>query len=145
MWFELSCVFCLTSFTVVLHAAGTFRVLWLLVLSAPREEIASHIRLSLRRILWIIGALLMLHWLEATMWAAFYWAFAVLPDFETSLYFSLTSYTTLGYGDVVLPKTWRLVGPFEAAVGILMFGWSTGVMVAVVSRMYLRQLQTTEG
>jgi Ion channel. len=145
MWFELSCVLCLTALTVVLHAAGTFRVLQRLLSSLQREEHASHFKLSMRRILWIIGALLLLHWLEAALWACFYWAFALLPDFETSMYFSLTSYSTLGYGDVVLPKTWRLVGPFEAAVGILMFGWSTGVMVAVVSRMYLRQLHTTDG
>ena len=96
---------------------------------------------ALRRILGVIGALLLLHWFEAAAWATFYWGFGVLPDFETSMYFSLTSYTTLGYGDVVLPRQWRLIGPFEAAVGILMFGWSTGVMVAAISRMYSRRLQ----
>jgi hypothetical protein len=58
----------------------------------------------------------------------------MFPDFEASLYFSLTSYTTVGYGDVVPLPTWRLVGPLEAAVGVLMLSWSTGFIVAAVQQ-----------
>jgi hypothetical protein len=65
----------------------------------------------------------------------------VLPDFETAIYFSLTSYTTVGYGDVVLPASWRILGPVEAGVGILMFGWSTGIMVTALTRIYGSRLQ----
>jgi hypothetical protein len=46
------------------------------------------------------------------------------------------SYTTVGYGDVHPPLSWRLVGPIEAAVGVLMMGWSTGVIVAALQRLY---------
>ena len=60
---------------------------------------------------------------------------------ETAMYFSLTSYTTLGYGDVVLPPSARLLGPIEGAVGILMFGWSTGIMVTAISRIYAGRLR----
>jgi hypothetical protein len=60
----------------------------------------------------------------------------VLPNFETSLYFSLKSYTTVGYGDVLLPTSWRLLGPIEAAVGVLMLGWSTSIIVAAVQSIY---------
>jgi hypothetical protein len=140
MLLELCCVPCLTALTVVFHAAGTFLVLLRLV-KAARHDVGHRPWVSLRRILWVISVLLLLHWFEAGLWAAFYQAFGVLPNFETAMYFSLTSYTTLGYGDVVLPVRWRLCGPFEGAVGILMFGWSTGVMVAVISRMYDRRLQ----
>lgn len=62
---------------------------------------------------------------------------------ETAIYFSLSSYTTVGYGDVVLPVSWRFLGPFEAAVGILMFGWSTGIMVTVLSRIYGERLHVS--
>jgi hypothetical protein len=55
---------------------------------------------------------------------------------ETAIYFSLTSYTTIGYGDIVLPPSDRLLGPMEGAVGILMFGWSTGIMAAAITRIY---------
>jgi hypothetical protein len=53
---------------------------------------------------------------------------------ETAAYFSLTSYTTVGYGDIPLP--WRLLGPLEAAVGVLMLGWSTGMLVAAIGIIY---------
>jgi hypothetical protein len=87
----------------------------------------------------LVGILLLFHLAEAIVWACFYLAIGTLPDFEAAAYFSLTSYTTVGYGDVVLPEPWRLLGPLEATVGVLMLGWSTGVLVAVIGTIY-RQL-----
>ena len=55
---------------------------------------------------------------------------------QSALYFSAVTYTTTGYGDIVLPEDWRLVGAIEALTGILMCGWSTGFFFAIVSRMY---------
>jgi hypothetical protein len=52
------------------------------------------------------------------------------------MYFSAVTYTTTGYGDLVLPKEWRLVGGVEALTGILMCGWSTGFFFAAVSRTF---------
>jgi voltage-gated potassium channel Kch len=51
----------------------------------------------------------------------------------SALYFSAVTYTTTGYGDVVLPTEWRLVGAVEALTGILMCGWSSGFWFVVVS------------
>jgi hypothetical protein len=59
-----------------------------------------------------------------------------MPDLQSALYFSAVTYTTTGYGDLVLSKEWRLVGAVEALTGILMCGWSTGFFFAVVSRLY---------
>lgn len=84
----------------------------------------------------VVGGLLVLHLLEMGIWAATFAAAGVMPDFESSLYYSLESYTTVGYGDLVPPESWRLVGPIEAAVGILMLGWSTAFIVAVLQRIY---------
>lgn len=58
-----------------------------------------------------------------------------MPDLHSALYFSAVTYTTTGYGDLVLPTEWRLVGGGEALTGILMCGWSAAVFFAVVSRM----------
>ena len=58
-----------------------------------------------------------------------------MPDFEAALYFSTTSFTTIGYGDVVLDKQWRLVSAIEGANGLLLFGWSTAFLFSVISRM----------
>jgi hypothetical protein len=87
----------------------------------------------------LVSALLLLHLAEAVVWALFFVLVGGLPDLESAAYFSLTSYTTVGYGDVVLPGPWRLLGPVEAAVGVLMLGWSTGILVAAIGVIY-RQL-----
>jgi len=52
------------------------------------------------------------------------------------VYFSLASHTTLGFGDVVLEHGWRVLAGLEGITGILLIGWSTAFMFAVVNRMY---------
>jgi hypothetical protein len=54
---------------------------------------------------------------------------------ETALYFSMVTFTTLGYGDITLPSDWRLLSSFEAANGIIMFGWSTAFVAAFIQRL----------
>jgi voltage-gated potassium channel len=87
----------------------------------------------------LVGGLLLLHLAEAMVWALFFLLIGLLPDLEAAAYFSLTSYTTVGYGDLLLKEPWRLLGPIEAAVGILMLGWSTGILVALITRIYGEQ------
>jgi len=96
------------------------------------------------RILRVVSVMLLLHLVEAGTWAGFYRIVGVLPELETAIYFSMTSYTTVGYGDVVLPAPWRLLGPIEAAFGILMFGWSTAVIVAAVTKIGHRLIRGME-
>ena len=76
--------------------------------------------------------LVLLHLAEIAVWALFYWWQQCLPDAESSFYFSGVTYTTVGYGDLVLPQEWRLLGPVEGLTGILMCGLSTGFFFAVV-------------
>ena len=76
---------------------------------------------------------------EIAIWASFLTWQHVFPDFRTSFYFSAVTYTTVGYGDLVLPEAWRLFAAVEGLTGILMCGWSTGVFFAVVSAMYSSQ------
>lgn len=75
------------------------------------------------------------HLLEVGVWALTYVKIGVLPDLDTAVYFSLVTYTTVGYGDVLLPTGWHVLAGIEGLTGILMAGWSTGVLFAVVSRM----------
>ncbi len=90
----------------------------------------------------IAGWLVVLHLLEISAWAVFYVIVGAFDNLASALYFSVVTYTTTGYGDLVLPPPWRLVGGVEALTGILMCGWSTGFFVAVVSRMF-SQIRTT--
>jgi len=65
--------------------------------------------------------------LEALMWAAVYVMVGAIGDIGTALYFSLVTYTTLGFGDVTLSTQWALLSAIEAANGIIMFGWTTAL------------------
>jgi len=83
----------------------------------------------------VFTVLLASHLVQAALWATAYYAVGGFGDLATSLYFSLSSYTTVGFADVVLPEHLRLLGPLEAAIGVLMFGWSTGYIFAFATRM----------
>ncbi len=58
-----------------------------------------------------------------------------VPDLETALYFSTASFTTIGYGDVVLGPQWRLVSAIEGANGLMLFGWSTAFLTTTTSQL----------
>jgi len=73
--------------------------------------------------------------LEAGIWAAVYRAVGAIPDLETALYFSTVTFTMLGYGDVTLDASWRLLASIQAANGTIMFGWTTAIVMAVIHRM----------
>jgi hypothetical protein len=79
--------------------------------------------------------LLIGHVLQVMLWAAlYYYDWGAFDSFATSIYFSLTSFTTLGAADLVLPREHRMIGAFESAAGMMMFGWSTALLVSVVVR-----------
>lgn len=69
---------------------------------------------------------------QMIIWAVLFLLLGEFGDFATALYHSGVNFVTLGYGDLVLSERWRLLGPLEAANGILMFGVSTAVMTAAV-------------
>jgi hypothetical protein len=72
--------------------------------------------------------------LEILLWAWFY-RWLCFPSWEVSFYFSTTSYSTVGYGDVILPRMWRTLGPVESVTGVLMCGLSVSLLFAIVTRL----------
>jgi hypothetical protein len=79
--------------------------------------------------------LLIGHVLQVMLWAAlYYYDWDAFDSFATAIYFSLTSFTTLGAADLSLPRAHRMIGAFESAAGMMMFGWSTALLVSVVVR-----------
>lgn len=74
--------------------------------------------------------------LEALVWALVYAGQGAIEDLSTALYFSMVTFTTLGYGDIVLEDDWRLVASFQASVGLIMFGWTTALVVNVVDEVF---------
>jgi hypothetical protein len=118
---------------VAIHALGlTAALRWLRGRLMPAAEFWP----MTRRFAMLAGWMILLHLCEIAVWAVTYARSGAMPDLPSALYFSAVTYTTTGYGDLVLPQEWRLVGGVEALTGILMCGWSTGVFFAVVSRAY---------
>ena len=72
------------------------------------------------------------HLLEIALWAVVFIICGEFHDFGIAYYHSAVNYTSLGYDDVVLAPSWRLLGPFEAANGLLLFGLSTAMIFAVI-------------
>jgi len=99
------------------------------------EQTKAKIRYSVV-LIFLFTTILLLHVLESSIWAGFYYLRGLFSDFETSLYFSLTSYVTIGYGDVLLPHHWRLLGVIEGMTGVLLCGISTAFMFAVINGMF---------
>ena len=129
---KLGIGFTLMAICVVIHAFSVTSALrWVRTHAATTVQFQylSRIWLFVRIAGWIIT----FHLLEICVWATFYWWKGAMPDLPAAMYFSAVTYTTTGYGDLVLPADWRLVGGVEALTGILMCGWSTGFFFAVVS------------
>ena len=133
MWRELLVALLLAASNVVIHVLGTFSLIrW--SLSAVKDTSSLSIVGGLVTMIRFFVVLPILHFLEAAIWAEFYLMQHSFPDRETAYYFSLKSYTTLGYGDVVISSPWRLMGSLEAMTGVLLFGWSTAILVSFLSR-----------
>jgi len=79
------------------------------------------------------------HLVEIGLWAGALVQCGEFANFGAAFYHSAVNYTTLGYGDVVMSPSWRMLGPIEAADGMLMFGVSTAMIFAVIQRLLLQR------
>lgn len=124
--------------TVLLHASVT-----VLVVSRFMARITCGMASnSFRRGAFLAAAATVLalkHYADIVLWAIAYLYFAhanELTDLGTAIYFSSVTYTTLGYGDIVLNDNWRLICGVEAMNGTLLFGWSTALLFLLVRELY---------
>lgn len=134
MLIKLAIAFTLLALTVLIHASGLTLLMKQILLTRNDSRFVPRTWLLIKVAAWVIT----IHWVEISVWALFYWWQKCLPDFESSLYFSLVTYTTVGYGDIVLSQGWRILAGVEALTGILMCGWTTGFFFTVVSKIYAR-------
>ena len=125
----------LVAITVTVHAVGLGIVLsrWARLHPLCPTRFWPITWLLIRLAWWLI----LIHLVEISVWGMFYFWRECLPDAESAFYFAGVTYTTIGYGDLVLKEPWRMLGPVEGLTGILMCGLSAGIFFAVVSRIYL--------
>ena len=135
MFLNIVVAACLLVMTCVIHILGMALVMHLL-----RRE-GGPVRKWFRRLrAYMIAETVLVMFnvsiLEVLLWAAAYMALGEINDLEPAFYFSMVTFTTLGYGDIVLDERWRLLASFEAATGIIMFGWTTALVLAAVQSTY---------
>ena len=94
-------------------------------------------RPTLTTVIWVLFLMIPII-LDVILWATFYYSQEALQTFEELLYFSTVTFTTVGYGDIVLGSEWRQLATFEAMNGWIIFGWTTALIITVVERLYFR-------
>ena len=125
----------MVALTVMLHFWGLLLLTY--VMSESRHHLRPHesrMRQAVLIIFVVLGifALVTIHiWL----YAALYRVLGEVPNFESALYFSTTTFTCVGYGDILLSPRWRLVGAIESANGVILLAWSTTFLLSVTSRL----------
>ena len=89
-------------------------------------------------VVWVLG---IMHFIQVAVWAVTFKFIGCFDSFYKALYFSLVTYSTVGYGDLVAPDAWKLFGGVEAIMGPLMFGWSASFLFGTVNQFYKIRLR----
>jgi voltage-gated potassium channel Kch len=138
---EIATAVVIVSVCLVVHMAGILLMAeWLLSRREDLDRTASRRHFALLMVMLFAG-IMFLHLIQTSLWAVFYYGQNLFSDFETSLYFSMVSFTTIGYGDVLLPRKWRLLGVIEGISGVLLCGVSTAFIFAVINAMFQIRLR----
>lgn len=126
----------LVAVTVVLHALALHYIIGRLEAWGPSLYKRTHKYWRTTMLTIAVTFIFFAHIVQIWLWALFYWGYTDLPDFETALYFSTSCFTTVGFGDVILEKEWRLLSTFQSANGFILFGWSTAFIFEIMSQLY---------
>jgi hypothetical protein len=124
---------------IAIHAIVMAAVLWVVRVADERATSRQSLRLvgvMIATVSVFMGA----HIAEVVVWSLAYLMVGAAPPGTDFIYFAFVNYTTLGYGDVTPVERWQLLGPMTAMNGVLLFGWSTAVIFAV-----LRSTMVTSG
>lgn len=133
--------FILVSICVLIHTFGLVKLADWLTRHPLKLELKFNVRRHAQLLTLVFVIVILLHLVETLVWAAFYVLWGLFSDFETSLYFSLGSYSTIGYGDVVLPAKWRMLGGVEGITGVLLCGLSTAFLFLLVHQIFETRLE----
>ena len=122
------------STTVLIHTIGLIGVTQLMKYVRRWFRLHRHEAGRTFAMIATVLALFVVHSVEVWLWAAVYLVTETLPDIGVAVYFSLTTFATIGFGDVVLAEDWRLLSALEGVSGLILIGWSTAYLVAASTR-----------
>jgi hypothetical protein len=121
------------SLTVIVHGQGMGLVVhyW----KRFRSRFSGNPHSTAFLLITVIAIMMAAHYVEISLWALFYFSTDMLSDFRSAMSFSVSSYTTLG-SSIILPARWQGLDGLEAMAGMLMFGWSTAILVSIVQKIH---------
>jgi ABC-type maltose transport system permease subunit len=120
-------------FNVLVHTLGLILTTKAVAFGISRLRIHGR-RSRILAMIIVVVALFGVISVEIWIWAGMYLWLGVLDDFETALYFSTVTFSTIGYGDIVPSQDWRILAALEGINGFLLIGWSTAYLVAAGTR-----------
>jgi hypothetical protein len=121
--------------SVIVQIAGLAMLIWLMRWRAQRYAGLAYVLQQLGVILAVVMGLFLIHALQVWLYAVVYGLLGAFEDFETALYFSTASFTTVGYGEIFMEPPWRIVSAVQSAAGFLLLGWSTIFLISVLARL----------
>jgi voltage-gated potassium channel Kch len=142
MFSELLIALSVVAICVVIHTAGLVLFAEFLIDRNSKPERIATMRREAVVLIMVFAVVITLHLVEAGLWATFYYLRGLFPNFETAFYFSLVTYGTIGFGDVVLPQRWRVLSGIEGISGVLLCGLSAAFIFAVINALFQRRMQT---
>ena len=141
MFRELLIALSIVTICVVIHTAGLVLFAQVIIERSVRPERMATVPRQTLLLIVVFAVVITLHLIEATLWATFYYLRSLFPNFETALYFSLVTYASIGFGDVVLPERWRLLSAIEGISGVLLCGLSAAFIFAVITALFQTRMQ----
>ncbi len=119
--------------TVLIHMGGMILISDLVDRVVDRFKVTRRHARMIALVMLVYG-LFAVHTVEVWLWAFTYWQTGAVPHFGDALYFSAVTFSTVGYGDVIVDHDWRLMASLEGVNGFLLIGWSTAFLVAASTR-----------
>jgi hypothetical protein len=120
--------------TSLVHTLVTYMVFYII----HKQLYGKSLLRKIMNINYIVLITTLAAFLEAVIWSVTYLSIGAFRAFEEALYFSFVTFTTVGYGDIVLRDNYRLLTSLEAANGVIMFGWSTAIVITAIQKVYFK-------
>ena len=136
-WVPLAVGACVIATTIIIHAVALNATIAFVRRERGLGIAGKRFWVDFPIVALVISIALVAHLVEMAVWAFSFMVLGELSTFGVAYYHSAVNYTTLGYGpsDVGMSPAWSLLGPLEAADGMLMFGVSTAMIFAVIQRL----------